>query len=449
MKKRVILESQKEIPVLEEVDVVVAGAGPAGIAAALAAAETGGKVMLLERHASPGGMATAALMSWFGGFYNGKEVVIRGIAEKVIKAIKEREGTKADFNQAWVGVDPEVMKIVVVDMLQHVGVRMLFHSWVSSAIMDDNKVKGVFIENKSGRTAIPAKMTIDCTGDGDVFARAGADFEKGDPIEHFMQPMSIVFRMSGVIDTELEQAKRADTNAEGRSLQKCWQKICATNTVNIPIDGFLHLNRVHPGEYNVHATRVLGVDGTIGEDLSRAEIEARFQAWGLFRSMKQNLPGCKNAYISQTPQQIGVRETRRLKGLYQLTADDVLGTKKFDDVIARGCYMIDLHNAKGAGLDLRRLKEGQSYDVPYGCLISEKIDNLLVAGRCISSTREANGSIRIMSMCMATGHAAGTAAMLAVQKNVLPRKLNVEKLQKKLRLQSANLGDTNCERKEK
>ena len=349
MEKGIILESQKEVPVLDEVDVVVAGAGPAGIAAALAAAETGGKVMLLERHASPGGMATAALMSWFGGFYNGRELVIRGIAEKVIMAIKEYEGAKGDLNEAWVGVDPEVMKIVAVDMLQRAGVKMLFHTWVSSAVMADNEIKGLFIENKSGRGAILAKMTIDCTGDGDVFARAGAEFEKGDSNSGALQPMSLVFRMSGVVDDALEQARQADTHAPGRSFQKFWGKAMQAKAFDIPLDGILHLNRVHPGEYNVHATRVLGVDGSVGEDFSRAEVEARFQAWELFRYMKQNLPGCRNAYISQIAQQIGVRETRRLKGLYELTAEDVLQAKKFDDAIARGCYMIDLHCADGPG----------------------------------------------------------------------------------------------------
>ncbi len=443
--RKLIAEPARQIPVYAEADVVVAGAGPAGVAAALAAAETGARVVIVERHATPGGMTTAALMSCVGGLSDGEQVIIRGMAERIIKASYELQGLKCDLKQRWIGIDAEAMKQADVELLSQAGVKMLFHTRVADVIKEGNRVGGIIIENKSGRGAILAAITVDCTGDGDVFARAGAGFEKGDG-EGLLMPMSLVFRISGVDNARLEEARKGDNQSfglwgVGSSLQGFWRKGReAGKLAGIPLDGFMHLYSVRPGEYSVHATRVLKLDATRGEDLSMAEIEGRRQAWELFRYMKKAMPGCERAWISQTPQQIGVRESRRLKGCCQLTAGDVLGAKKFADAVARGCYLIDLHNTKGSGFDFRELKKGESYDVPYRCMVPEKIDNLLVAGRCISAAREAHGSTRIQAMCMATGHAAGTAAAMAAKEKVLPRSLDIPNLKNKLKEQNANLG---------
>lgn len=435
---KAIREPEREVPVDASVDVVVAGGGPAGIAAALGAAKAGARVLLVERYAFLGGMATAALMCAFGTFNNYRKLVIRGVAEELIEAVRAAGGANTELlSSQWIWVDVETLKKASVDLLEDAGVELLFHTMTTSPVVDGSRVAGIFTENKSGRRAITARVTVDATGDGDIYARAGCDFEKGRPEDGMLLPMSIAFRMAGVDDERHAAARARDKCTEGRSFHGFWQKMRESGDVDIPLDGFMHLVMVHPGEYNIHATRVLGVDGSSGSDLSRAEIIARRQAWTLAEYMKKHMPGFEKAYVSQMAVQIGVRETRRLKGLYQLTGEDVLSARKFEDGVGRGCYQIDLHNVKGAGIKLVPLPKGEHYGIPYRILVPEKVDGLLAAGRPVSATHEAHGSLRVMSHCMATGHAAGVAAALAAEKGIEPRDVNTNELRTELIRQNA------------
>ncbi len=411
-----------------EADVIVAGGGPAGIAAALAAAQAGAKVILVERYGFLGGTATAALMCVFATFSNGREQVIKGMAEMLFNAVKQAGGSDNDCaKDAWLWVDLEVLKQVALEMLLKAKVQVLLHTLVSEPVLAEHLVKGLIVDNKSGRQAITAAVTVDATGDADILARSGGEFDIGGDGDGVLQPMSMAFRIVGVDETQFRPDRR----------NEFWEIAHSKYNISIPLYRFLHLHRVCPGEYNVHATRILDADGADGFSYSNAEIAARRQCWELFDIMKKEMPGMATARISQTAVQVGVRETRRIRGVSRLETDDVLCAHKSPDAIGRGCYRIDLHDGRSAQTLHRPLGAGEYYDIPYGCLVPVRIDGLLVAGRPISASHIAHASVRVMSHCMVTGHAAGAAAALAVNAGVQPRAVDIGDLRRLLQAQNA------------
>ncbi len=325
-------------------------------------------------------------------------------------------------------------------MLEQSGVKFLFHSF-ASGVIGETKVEGVIFETKSGPLVIKAKTIIDCTGDGDIAAYAGAPYKIGREADGLVQPMTLMFRIVEFNRSRFE-AYIKEHPGQWRGVHGLWeliQKATEEGKLNLPREDILFFNTPHEKELNINSTRITGALGVDVWDLTRAEYEGRRQVQQIARFLKEYVPGFEETYVIQTGVNVGVRETRRIMGEYTLTADDVLEAHKFEDIIARGSYPIDIHNPKGKGTILKHLAPGESYDIPLRCLIPRKIENFLVAGRCISGTSEALASYRIMPISMATGQAAGVCAALSINQNKNPRTVEYQSVQKELLRQGANL----------
>jgi hypothetical protein len=302
------------------------------------------------------------------------------------------------------------------------------------------KVEGAVLETKSGPLAVRARVTIDCTGDGDAAVAAGAPCEIG-RADGLVQPMTLMFRMVEFQRAAFE-AYVAEHPKQWRGVHGLWDLVreaTQAGELELPREDILFFATPHEREVSVNSTRVTRVLGTDVWDLSYAEWASRRQMRQIAEFLRRYVPGFDKSYVAQSGVNVGVRETRRILGDYQLTADDVLAARKFDDAVARGAYPIDIHNPKGSGTILRRLPPGEAYDIPLRCLLPRKVEGMLVAGRCISGTHEAHSSYRVMPIVMATGQAAGVCAAIAAQNNVSPRRVSVGAVQKELARQGASL----------
>jgi hypothetical protein len=456
----------RQATVAGEADVLVVGGGPAGIGAALGAAATGARVVLAERYGFLGGNATAALVMPLTSFHAHQnkrpvidetalfppdqgpgEPVVAGALRKLLGRLvrvggairpSERTGFTVPF-------DPELFKGVALDLLDEAGVQFLLHSFASGVVGGPGRVDGVVFEGKSGPLVVRARAVVDCTGDGDIAALAGAPFEVGRDPDGLVQPMTLMFRMIQFEREAFTAYVRAHPD-QWRGVLGLWtliERAAAAGELDLPREDILFFGTPYEHEVSVNSTRITGVLGTDVWDLSYAEWEARRQYRQLVAFFRKYVPGFEHAYAAQSGVTIGVRETRRIVGEYQLTADDVLSARKFDDVVARGAYPIDIHNPAGKGTVLRRVPPGEAYDIPLRSLLPQGVDGLLVAGRCISGTHEAHSSYRVMPISMATGQAAGVAAALAALTGRAPRDVPAELVQRELVQQGADLGRVN------
>jgi len=417
---------EEEVPVLGEFDVVVAGGGPAGFAAGVAAAREGARTLIVERFNCLGGMGTAGLVLPFMATAGTEG----GVFRELLRRMEELGGAKG------LSFDPEAFKFVAQEMALEEGCELLFHTFVERAHVEGGIVKGVFVVNKAGRGLILAKVVVDATGDGDVAASAGAPFEKGDPKDGRLQPLTLRMRFLGV-DREKEGGADLGPVKERWEGFKRESGIPYWQGLDRGFDG------LHEGEVYLNPDMV-EADGTDPWELTRAEVDGRRKAWAIWRFMRENVPGWEGAWLVDTAIVIGVRETRRILGEYVLTGDDVRSARKFPDGIAKASFFIDIHGPEmalnfGEWLKRNRVPEGDWYEIPYRCLVPRGVDNLLVAGRCISSDREAQGSLRIMPTCMAIGEAAGTAAAICVKRNVKPRELDGKELRGLLKERGADI----------
>jgi len=406
--------------------VIVAGGGPGGCAAAVAAGRLGAKVLLVERYGFLGGMATAGLVNPFMPYKIDGEPIIEGIFSETLEQLKGRGG----LHDNAATFDEEVLKVVLDDLVTGAGCDILFHAWLADVQVEDGRVTAVEVETKSGRLLFEADIFIDATGDGDLATRAGATVEHGRPQDELAQPMTLCFRMGGV-DTE--------GMANRRSINELYEKAREAGEVECPRDNVLFFPCVHPGFIHFNTTRVVQRKAVDAWDLSAAELEARRQMHQIAAFLKKHVPGFENAYLSHSAAQIGVRESRRVMGDYVLSEDDVLSARKFDDGICRANYPLDIHNPTGSGTVIKRLPPGTSYEVPYRSLLPLGLANVLVASRCISATHEAHSSLRVMPIVIAIGEAAGTAAALSLKQGSMPRELAGNELRDQLRRQGANL----------
>lgn len=440
----------------ESADVVIIGGGPAGIAAAIAAGRQGARVVLVERYGFVGGMSTAAMVyPWMTFHTEQGEQVIRGIAQEIVDRLQTCGGSPGHmrdtvgFVHSVTPYDPAVYQVVAAGMLQEAGVRLLLHSFVDGVTAVDGRVEAVRVTNKSGQLEIQAEVFVDASGDADAAYLAGAAVAKGREADSQSQPMTMKFRMRGVDLGRVKQYMQAYPD-------EFYEKTPFAELDTIPLTGvsgfYSHWKRAAvpiqrdqvlfftgPAEDEVliNCTRVQGYDATNAVDLTTAEQEGRKQVLMIAEFLRRDVPGFERASISAVAPQIGIRESRRIIGHYALTQEDVVAGRSFEDVIARSGYPIDIHDPSGQGVTAAFIKGDGAYDIPYRCLVSRNIRNLLAAGRCISTTHEAHATTRLTPSCMATGEAAGTAAALAVKLKLDPEKLPVPLLQAELRRNGA------------
>jgi hypothetical protein len=444
-------------------DVLVVGGGPAGMGAAIGAAKAGADVILIERHGFLGGNATAALVMPLMSFHTERhhvknigpsetilptdhgpgDPVIAGALYELLKHLIRAGGAIAPSPKTGyvVPFDPEVFKIVAMELMDSYNIKMLFHSF-ASGIFDDHGTRGVILETKSGPLVIKATTIVDCTGDGDIAASSGAGFDIGRDEDHLVQPMTLMFRMIDFNKSSFSKYVEAHPD-QWKGVYGLWdliKKAEQNGELALPRENILFFATPHPNELSVNSTRIKKVLGVDVWDLTYAEWEGRRQVKQIASFLKRYVPGFEDAYIAQTGVTAGIRETRRIIGEYILTAEDVLEAKKFDDVVARCSYPVDVHNPLGKGTLLKRLPPGEAYDIPLRCLLPKDIDHVLVAGRCISGDHVAHSSYRVMPTSMATGQAAGVCAAMASHKKVAPRQIDAADVQRELIKQGANLG---------
>jgi FAD dependent oxidoreductase len=447
--------------VAAEADVLVVGGGPAGLGAALGAATAGAGVVLAERYGFLGGNATAALVMPLMSFHTQRgrpapadvgtllpadhgpgDPVVAGALKRLLERLVAAGGAVAPSEQTGfvVPFDPEVFKLVALELLDEAGVQFLFHAFATDVI-GNGRPDGVVFETKSGPVVVKARVVVDCTGDGDIAARAGAPFQVGRESDNLVQPMTLMFRMVEFERAAFAAYVKAHPD-QWRGVHGLWDLIAeatAAGELDLPREDILFFDTPHGSEVSVNSTRVTGVLGTDIWDLTYAEWQSRRQMRQIAAFLRRYVPGFEQAYVAQSGVNVGVRETRRISGDYQLTAADVLEARKFDDVIARGAYPIDIHNPTGSGTILKRLPPGEAYDIPLRCLFPQRVDQLVMAGRCISGTHEAHSSYRVMPISMATGQAAGVCAALAARACKTPRDIPITDVQDELRRQGADL----------
>lgn len=458
---------------MANVDVLVCGGGPAGINAAIAAARNKVKTLLVEQHGFLGGMITAGLVVWPGGFHTEQgEQVIRGIPQELVdKAVQTgsmgHQLSPVRPNKITVTVfDEEILKYIAEEMVQQAGAEILLHSFIFSVDARGDRIQAVHIANKSGKQTIRAKMVVDATGDGDIVAWSGAPFEQGREEDGLCMPVTTVFKMDRVNTRELvsymhdnpEKFRKGegwfrDIWANRASILFCnfaafseeWDRAVEKGELPPVIDkehsgAGIRLGTSREDELYINMTRVINIDSTDVKSLTRGEIEGRRQVTLCAVWLKKNVPGFKEARLVCTGPQVGVRESRRVKGQYVLTAQDIVEGRKFEDVVAKNGMGLDIHEqTEQGGHRWVRIRKGGSHDIPYRSLLPLKIENLIVAGRCISCTQKAFTSVRWGGPCMATGQAAGTAAALSIRRKCSPKEIEVALLQKTLRESGALL----------
>ena len=432
---------------------LVVGGGNAGCAAAIAAARHGARTLLLERYGFLGGTATAAMVGPWMTFHSAKERIVGGIAQEMVERLMRKGASpghladSSDYVATITPFDPEVHKALLFEMMQEAGVSLLLHAYFLSAQLDGEAVCGATFATVGGTRTYRGRVVIDATADALVASSAGVPTQQGDERGR-VQPATLMFRLSHVDLAALaaylrehpdemrsslppqERVPAALTAVAG--LNGLWERARADGLVDVPRELVSFFISPYPDEVTVNMTRVVNIDPLDPDDLTRAEVESRLQAMQLLEFFRRRVPGFAGARIAATGTQVGIRESRRIVGRYTLTRDDVLQARRFDDAVARSAYPIDVHNPSGSGTSTQRLAPGESYEIPYRTLLPVNREQLLVAGRCISTTHEALASTRLTPTVMTLGQAAGTAAALACARGVRVADIDTNELRAQL-----------------
>ena len=439
-------EPKRKTEICHEADVIVVGGGPFGFPAAVAAARNGMKTILVEHYSSLGGVATTGLCHSFEGVVPQIDGgIFRELKTSLVSSGSLIEGYYAAF-------DPEIAVIVMAEMLQEAGVIPLFHSTGVDVVMEDSLVKGVIIESKSGRQAILGKIIIDATGDGDLAYRAGCQYEITELSDR--QPCSLMFRMGGVdVDKLIKlgvkwgirrgSLKDAHPNPFPNIIDvdhSLIENACRNGKLKVNLKVILIMcfnDRLteKTGMATINATHYTE-DGLDNFDLTKMEIRARKDNMAIASFLKENVPGMENSFISHSANTIGVRETRRIKGDYVLTIDDLLSAAKFEDTVVNYRFSVQGH---GPGIERTFIELPNTDNIPFRTMLPKGIENILVGGRDISVDHKALMGVRYMPCCMALGQAAGTAAAISINDNVTVRNVDIRKLQETLIDQRAQL----------
>lgn len=444
-------------------DVLVVGGGVSGCAAALAAARNGADVLLLEQNGYLGGTLTGCGVGPMMTFHAGDKQVILGIMEELVAELVRRgqsPGHVPDTKQYTSTITPfdaEGLKLILDEKLSEVGCTVLFHTFVGAVQTEDGCITGLTVCNKDGLHTLSAKVYIDATGDGDVAAWAGADMTKGRPEDGAAQPMTMKMKYC-CVDTEalkgyvLKNPERfpklaphmeifrqpVPVDLEGFDEEFSAAK--AAGELSIRRENVLMFATGRPGEYIINTTRIVDHDATDAVSLSEAEQIGRRQCAELDRFLRERVPGFTHAMLEFTGPSVGVRGSRQLVGCCTLTAEDILSCRVFEDRIAHSAYPIDIHNPKGEGTDSTFVsRKGTYYSIPYSIMVCPQINNLIVTGRCVSATFEAQAAIRTTPTVGAMGQAAGVAAAMAAAAEGNTREVNIKALQQTLADQGAYL----------
>ena len=442
-------------------DVVVIGGGPAGTVAAIAAAREGSKVLLVEQNGYLGGMLTMAGTGPQMTFHAGKTQVVRGIAEEIVErlqAIGMSPGHMEDFVGYASSVTPfdaEGMKLVLETMAREAGVQLLYHTVYTGCEKEGDEIRSVRLYSKNGFFQVQAKVFIHCSADADLATHAGVSSVYGRESDHLAQPMTMNIKVADVDREEmitfvkgnrndmlhtipfdrLEELPRAGIQGAYSLIQMAKER----GEFDIDRDMVLCFETNTPGECILNMSRIIRRSAVDPFDLTEAEVEGRKQAHQIVAFMRKYIPGFEHCRIIQTGPHIGIRESRKIDGKYKLTAEDLLANRMFPDAVAMGGYPIDVHSPDGAQTNHRYLKPGSWYSIPYGCLVTDQVKNLLVAGRCVSATHEACAAIRVTPIVMAVAQAAGTAAAQSAKDGQPANALDTDKLRQTLRDRGAFL----------
>lgn len=422
-------DSIKSLPCVDDVDVLVCGGGPAGIGAALRAAREGMSVMIVEMGGCLGGVATAGMMSHWGG----------RSSSKIMQEIFVRSHEK-DLGYTWIdsnepgktnGIPHDLQMIVLEEMMREDNVKILYYTMVCDAVLCDDRIIGVTVQNKSGRGFIKAKCVVDSTGDGDVAASAGVPFFKGRESDGKMQPCTLMFKIGGV---DYERAVfppsfESRVPTEKGELQELGDKL-----LPFPAGHVLLYRQPEPDTVCVNMTNAIGIDGTDAKSVSEGMQICRSQIMPIIRFLREYAPGYERCWLMSSASLLGIRETRHFEGIEAISADDILEAKYCENWVVRHAFFnFDVHNLTGSSLDKtgvqKEWKQTGNYTIPYGCLLPKNVEGLLLSGRNISGSHLAHSNFRIMSVCIALGEAAGAAAALSVKQGKRLRDVNVKEIQ--------------------
>lgn len=452
-----IVEPARQLPVVADVDVAVAGGGPGGFPAAISAARHGMRVLLIERYGFLGGLATAGLVAPILGHtaHNSDRPIVEGILKEVTERMHRLKGAppwQETLKEWGIRFEPQALKRVADEMVEEADVQLLLHSLVVGAITEGNRIKAVIAENKSGRQAILARVFIDATGDADLAFHAGASLKKGRDFDGRVQAMGFFVHIDGV--------KELSSEDKNLAMEKVLKAIEAGRFSFFSAGIFAKTSL--PRHHSSCNLGRLGGDPTDVSDLTKAELQMRRDVWELIGFLRAEVKGFEDCYLRDLSIQVCPRESRQVIGNYVLTGDDIRQGKKFEDAVARGSWWIDIHCPQGEphpvhlcvkecpkknecafwsaehersmlSRDEIYPPDGDWYDIPYRSLLSRDITNLLVSGRCISATHEAMAGTRVMGTCVAIGQAVGTASALAIEKGVPPAKVTADELRETLR----------------
>ncbi len=413
-------------------DLIVVGGGFAGAAAAIEAARHGTDVLLIEKYNCLGGAAAYALVSPFMRYWTtmpetGERKYLTGnlfleISEAAMALTTESQDTPFVADAIF---DEESMKLALMRMAREAGVTLLFNTVVTKATVENGRILSVKAACKAVEMEFSADTFIDATGDAELSALAGCICEVGRKEDGLCQPMTLCFRVSGI-----DKEKFMPNRNKMQALYKEWQ---AAGRISNPRENVLIFRNYNAGVIHFNTTRVIRKSPTDPFAVTEAEIEAREQTHEMMTFLREAVDGCENARLLSTAMHIGIRESRRVIGEYVLTEEDLVSLARFEDAIATSNYAIDIHNPSGSGTVFQEFKDGEWYEIPYRCLVPKGYENLLVAGRCISTTHEAQASYRIMPYCAELGHAAGLAAAVAKKSGKTVRTVDVKEVQKILR----------------
>ena len=408
----------------KQYDVIVVGSGPAGVSAAISAGRCGAKTLLIESLGRVGGISTAGMMSHFTG----------RCGNKLYHEILSRAAEKNQFDRGVVKtqIDPEWLTLTYIEMLEEAGVDILLYTTFCQTIMEQNTVCGILCHNKDGFSAYYGKVVIDATGDGDVAEQSGAAYIKGRETDGKMQPVTLMFKLGGV------DMKRAVFPGSFETLvptEKGELQALARQILPSPAGHVLLYGSTIPGIVTVNMTNVTGIDGTSAEDLTKAEIVCRKQMPLIVEFLREYAPGYEACYVVGSASLIGVRETRHFKGVKTITEQEIADAVQHEDYVVYDAYFnFDVHNITGAGLDKtgcqHHFTQKKGYTIPYGCMVPEAVDGLLLSGRNISGTHMAHSNFRAMPICVGIGEAVGAAAAIAAKSGRRPREIAPEEIRK-------------------